>query len=47
MSDWSDPMLNDLKTALTRHPLLLAGDLAGAAALVVIFVVGLSLPGLT
>ena len=39
-------MMNDLKSALTAHPIRLAGDLAGVAALVVIVVVGFSLPGL-
>ena len=37
-------MLNDLKSALTRHPAMLVQDFAGAAALVVIFVGALYLP---
>ncbi len=38
-------MLNSLNRALSRPPATLAQDFAGAAALVVIFAVGLSLPG--
>lgn len=40
-------MIDALHTALTRRPASLAQDLAGAAAIVVILVVGLNLPALT
>lgn len=40
-------MINALHTALTRRPALLAQDLTGAAAIVVILVVGLNLPALS
>lgn len=39
-------MYDDLKAALTRDPATLARDFAGAAALVLMLLVGLSLPGL-
>ncbi len=39
-------MLDDLKDALSRAPATLAQDIAGGAALMVILVVGLHLPGL-
>lgn len=39
-------MFEDLKSALTRNPSLLARDFAGAAALMVMLLVGLSLPSL-
>lgn len=39
-------MYNDLRTALTRDPATLARDFAGAATLVVMLIVGLSIPGL-
>jgi len=39
-------MLDDLRSALSRAPATLAQDIAGGAALMVILVVGLHLPGL-
>ncbi len=39
-------MLNSLNRALSRPPATLAQDFAGASALLVMVVVGLSLPGL-
>jgi hypothetical protein len=39
-------MFDTLKTAVSRNPATLAQDFAGAAAILVIFLVGLSLPGL-
>ena len=39
-------MFTDLKAIVARSPATLAQDFAGAAALLVILVVGLSLPGL-
>lgn len=41
------PMYEDLKTALTRNPATLARDFAGAAALMVMLLAGLSLPALS
>ena len=38
-------MFDDLKAALTRAPATLAQDIAGGAALMVILVAGLHLPG--
>ncbi len=38
-------MLHDLKTAASRDPLQIATDFAGVAALLVILLAGLSLPG--
>ncbi|MEL6643536.1 MAG: hypothetical protein AAFQ79_06345 [Pseudomonadota bacterium] len=40
-------MIDALHTALTRRPATLAQDLAGAAAILVILVVGLNLPALS
>ncbi len=40
-------MYDDIRSALTRDPATLARDFAGAAALVLMLLVGLSLPGLT
>lgn len=40
-------MFDDLKAAFTRNPAMLARDFAGATALMVVLLVGLSLPGLT
>jgi len=37
-------MISDVKTALSRTSLSILGDFAGAAALVLIMVVGLNLP---
>ena len=39
-------MIDDLKAALTRNPGTLARDFAGATAIMVILLAGLSLPGL-
>ena len=39
-------MFDDLKDALVRNPATLARDFAGATALMVVLMVGLSLPGL-
>lgn len=39
-------MFKDLRSAFTRSPATLAQDFAGAAALLVIFLIGFSLPGL-
>ena len=39
-------MIKDIRSALTRSPATLAQDFAGVAALLVIFLVGFSLPGL-
>ena len=39
-------MLDDLKSALARAPSTLAADMAGGAAIVVIFLTALHLPGL-
>jgi len=39
-------MLQDLKSALGRAPATLAGDMAGGAALFVLFLAALHLPGL-
>jgi hypothetical protein len=39
-------MIDDLKSALNRAPSTLAGDMAGGAALVVLFLTVLHLPGL-
>ncbi|MEL6168468.1 MAG: hypothetical protein AAFR35_07230 [Pseudomonadota bacterium] len=39
-------MLHYLQTALRRQPTAIAQDFAGAAALAVIFVIGIHLPGL-
>ncbi len=38
-------MLDDLKTAFSRTPTTLAQDIVGGAALMVILVAGLHLPG--
>ncbi|MEM6824492.1 MAG: hypothetical protein AAGB18_08540 [Pseudomonadota bacterium] len=40
-------MIDTLKVALSRNPSLLARDFVGAAALMVVLIVGLSLPGLS
>lgn len=40
-------MIDDVRNALSRNPATLARDFAGAGALVVILLVGLSLPGLS
>jgi hypothetical protein len=39
-------MIDDLKSALSRAPANLPADMAGAAALVIIFLAALHLPGL-
>ena len=39
-------MFADLKSSLTRNPGALLADFAGVAALAVVFVVGLHLPGM-
>jgi hypothetical protein len=38
-------MLEDLKSALNRAPATLGGDMAGGAALVILFLAALHLPG--
>lgn len=40
------PMLNDLKATVSRNPMTLVKDAAGAVSLVLILVMGLHLPGL-
>jgi hypothetical protein len=39
-------MLEDLKSAISRAPATLSGDIAGATALVVLLLAALHLPGL-
>ena len=39
-------MLNDLKATVSRNPMTLVKDAAGAVSLVLILVMGLHLPGL-
>jgi hypothetical protein len=44
--EWFTPMIEDLKSAFSRAPATLPADMAGAAALVILVIAALHLPGL-